>query len=95
MNNGHSSLLLFNGCLISIEAMYPVPHCSHEIGYDSKRRWVVVWPWEMVNSTVDLGVWVASAFCSELEDSPVFAMLTVEERYQLIGRVAICLLGPY
>jgi hypothetical protein len=46
----------------------------------------------MVDTIVDLGVWIARSFGAELPDRPVFAMLRVEELDQRIERVAVCAL---
>lgn len=38
----------------------------------------------MVYAVVDFGVWISSAFCTKLENSPVFAMLFVKEGDELV-----------
>lgn len=48
----------------------------------------------MVHPTVYLGVRITCALSSELKDGPVFAMLAVEERDELVDGVSICFSGP-
>jgi hypothetical protein len=54
----------------------------------------MVRPWEVMNPIVDLGVWIASAFRSKLEDSPVLTMLVIEKLDELVCRISIGLPGP-
>jgi hypothetical protein len=55
---------------------------------------VVVWPWEVVYSIVDLRVWISCTFSAELEDGPVSAMLVIEKLDKLVSRISICFLWP-
>jgi hypothetical protein len=46
----------------------------------------------VVDTVVDLRVWVARPFGAELPDGPVVAMLGVEEFDERVERVAVCAL---
>lgn len=73
--------------------MQPIPHAAHDIRDQRKGRWVVIWPREVMNAIVDLGIRIPGALGAKLPDTPVLAMLEVEELDQLIERIAVCSLG--
>ena len=50
---------------------------------------MVVRPWIVPYSAIDLGVRVAGAFCTKLPDRPVLAMLIVKKFDQGVGRIAV------
>jgi hypothetical protein len=49
----------------------------------------MVWPWKMMDSTMDFRIRIASPFCPELKDRPVFSVFLVEEGDELIDGISI------
>ena len=75
--------------------LYPIAHARRQRRYNPERRRMVVRPWEMVYSMIDLRIWVTGAFGAELEYGPVGSVLVIQELDQLICRISVRLLGPY
>jgi hypothetical protein len=81
--------------LLFIFSVQPIPHGSHQIGDDGEGRWVVIGPWEMVYSVVNVLIWVASPFSPKLKDGPFFFMFLVKKSDEVIDRISIGLFVPY
>jgi hypothetical protein len=50
----------------------------------------MIWPREVMNAIVNLGIRIPGALGTKLPDTPVLAMFGVEEFDKLIERIAIC-----
>lgn len=72
--------------------LQPVAHAGHDVGYEGKRRRMMVWKGIVVYTVVYLAVWIASAFGTELPYRPVFAMFRIEELDEGVERVTVCAL---
>jgi hypothetical protein len=71
------SIVSYCGDIALVKTLYPIAHRCHYVGDDREGWRVMVWPREMVNSSVNLFVGIASTFGAKLEDSPVFSMFAI------------------
>ena len=49
----------------------------------------MVWPWVVVYSTVNLGVWIASPFGTKLPYCPVMFVFVVEKSDKGVRRITV------
>jgi len=72
-----------------VPAGQPAAHAGQDHGHQAERRRVVVGPRVMADAPVHGLVRVAGALGAELPDSPIIAVLLIQEGYQAVERVAV------
>jgi hypothetical protein len=78
--------------------LQPVAHAGHDVWYEGEGRRMMVGKRIVIHTVIDLAVWVAGAFGTELPYCPVFAMFRVEKLYERVkgvsvGALRICTAG--
>ena len=74
---------------MQLPAVEPIAHAGKDHGDEAEGRWVVVRERIVPDSSVHEVVWIPRALGAELPYGPVLAMSLVEERDEMVERIAV------